>query len=291
MSNFITGGAGFIGSHLVNKIGGEVYDNYSVTNAKYYSGAEKRDIRDFLTLRNAMRTHDMVWHLAASGDIAVGMKNTMQDLENNTVGTRNVLETMRLNGIRKIVFSSSATFYGEQEGLMNEEQKPSVISLYGASKVAGEQLISAYSHLFGINAWIFRFGNVVGGRMGRGVIYDFINKLKKNPESLDIIGDGKQEKPYFLVEDCIDGLICGTRFPPDTYNLAPMTYTTVDDIAYIVAEEMGLKNVKLVHSPNPPWDVKIVKLDSTKIQNLGWKPSHTSEEAVRIATKRLLKEV
>jgi UDP-glucose 4-epimerase len=196
---------------------------------------------------------------------------------------------MRVNGIKKIVFSSSATFYGNQEGLMTEEQKPATISLYGASKVAGEQLISAYSHLFGISAWIFRFGNVIGGRMGRGVIYDFINKLKKNPEELEIIGDGKQTKPYFLVEDCIDGMICGIRFTPDTYNLAPMTYTTVDEIAYIVIEEMGLGNVKLVHTSSPKWDAAIVRLDSTKIQKLGWQPSHTSEEAVRIATRRLLK--
>ena len=288
MSNFITGGAGFIAGFLTERIGGEVYDNYSVPNANYYNGAEKRDIRDFVTLKNAMKRHDMVWHLAASGDIAVGMKNTMQDLENNTIGTRNVLEAMRFNGIKKIVFSSSATFYGEQEGLMTEEQKPATISLYGASKVAGEQLISAYSHLFGINAWIFRFGNVVGGKMGRGVIYDFINKLKNNAEELEIIGDGKQTKPYFLVEDCIDGMICGTKYPPSTYNLAPMTYTTVDEIAYIVAEEMGINDYKLVYSPSPKYDAPVVKLDSTKIQRLGWKPSHTSSEAVRIAARRLL---
>jgi UDP-glucose 4-epimerase len=288
MSNFCTGSAGFIGSHLVQKIGGEVYDNYSVPNSILTSGAEKRDILDFQKLKSAMRTHDMVWHLAASGDISVGMKNTLQDLNNNTLGTRNVLEAMRLNGIKKIVFSSSATFYGNQEGLMTEENKPAAISLYGASKVAGEQLISAYSHLFGINAWIFRFGNVIGGRMGRGVIYDFINKLKKNPEELEIIGDGKQTKPYFLVEDCIDGMICGTRFPPDTYNLAPMTYTTVDEIAYIVADEMGIKNVKLIHTESPKYDAPVVRLDSTKIQKLGWQPSHTSSEAVMIATRRLL---
>lgn len=288
MSNFITGGAGFIASHLVERIGGEVYDNYSAPNAIFNHHSEKRDIRDSVILKNAMRTHDMVWHLAASGDIAVGMKNTMQDLENNVVGTRNVLEAMRLNGIKKIVFSSSATYYGNQEGLMAEDDRPAAISLYGASKVAGEQLISAYSHLFGINAWIFRFGNVIGGRMGRGVIYDFINKLRTNSKELEIIGDGQQTKPYFLVEDCIDGMICGTKFLPDTYNLAPMTYTTVDEIAYIVAEEMGIKNVKLVHTDSPKYDAPVVRLDSTKIQKLGWKPSYTSDEAIRIASRRLL---
>ena len=289
MSNFITGGCGFVGSYLTRRIGGTVYDNLSVPNAVM---PKKRgweaDIRDMNTLVIAMNGHSVVWHLAASGDIAVGMKDTAQDLNNNTVGTRNVLEAMRLNGISKIVFSSSATYYGNQEGMMKEDMPPAAISLYGASKVAGEALIKAYSHLFGIQAWVFRFGNVVGGSMGRGVIYDFINKLKKNPHRLEIIGDGKQEKPYFLVEDCVDGMICGLKYPPDTYNLAPMTFTIVDDIAKIVIEEMGLHNVKLIHTEKPKWDVPIVKLNSDKIQKLGWKPSHTSDEAVRIATRRLL---
>ena len=127
--------------------------------------------------------------------------------------------------------------------------------------------------------------------MGHGVIYDFIRKLMKDSKKLEIVGDGKQLRPFFLVEDCIDGMICGTKYPADTYNLAPMDYITVDEIAYIVAEEMGINNIKLVHSDNRKYDVPVVKLDTAKIQRLGWKPSHTSEEAVRIATKRLLKEV
>jgi UDP-glucose 4-epimerase len=235
-----------------------------------------------------MKGHDMVWHLAASGDIKAGIEETNIDLKNNTVGTYNVLEAMRLNGIKKIVFSSSATYYGEQSGLMKEDAPPSPISLYGASKVAAEAFINAYVHLFHFEAWIYRFGNVIGGRMGHGVIYDFIHKLRRNPKELEIWGDGQQEKPYFLVEDCIEGMICGLNNKPDTYNLAPMTYTTVDEIAQIVIEEMGLKDVKLVHTPKPIWDAPIVRLDSTKIQKLGWKPSHTSSEAVRIATRRLL---
>jgi len=288
MSNFVDGGAGFIAGHLLERIGGESYDNYSVPNAIRYSGAEVRDILDFPKLVMAMRTHDWVWHLAASGDISVGMKDTTKDLNNNCVGTRNVLEAMRINKVQNIVFSSSATYYGEQAGLMTEEQKPLTISPYGASKVYGEQIINVYSHLFGIKAWVYRFGNVIGGGMGRGVIYDFINKFKENPKELHIIGDGKQEKPYFLVEDCIDGMICGTKYPPSTYNLAPMSYTTVDEIAYIVAEEMGINDYKLIYSPSPKYDAPIVKLDSTKIQRLGWQPSHTSSEAVRIACRRLL---
>jgi UDP-glucose 4-epimerase len=289
MSNFISGGSGFIGSHLARRIGGTIYDNYSVPNAKKENREDLGyDIKDFLILKNKMVGHDMIWHLAASGDIAIGMRNTRKDLDNNTFGTYNVLESMRLNKIDKIVFSSSATYYGKQAGLMTEEDKPAAISLYGASKVAGEQLISAYSNLFGIKGWIFRFGNVVGGGMGHGVIYDFINKLKKNPKELEVWGDGQQEKPYFLVDDCIEGMLCAVQYPPNTYNLAPMTYTKVDEIAYIVAEEMGITGIKLVHTPSPVWDAPIVQLDSSKIQRLGWKPQYTSDEAVRIATQRLL---
>jgi len=291
VSNFITGNAGFIGSWLEQRIGGQGYDNYSVPNARIANGNDRQDICDFPTLFNAMRTHEWVWHLAASGDIALGMKDTMKDFNNNTVGTKNVLEAMRINGIKKLVFSSSATYYGDQAGLMNEEQKSKAISFYGASKIACEAYIQAYHSLFGIEAWVYRFGNVVGGRMGHGVIYDFIRKLMKDSKKLEIVGDGKQLRPFFLVEDCIDGMICGTKYPADTYNLAPMDYITVDEIAYIVAEEMGINNIKLVHSENKKYDVPVVKLDTAKIQRLGWKPSHTSEEAVRIATKRLLKEV
>ena len=291
MSNLILGSAGFIGSHLLERIGGEGYDNYSVPNAKLYNGFQKQDILDFPTLNQAMRTHDMVWHLAASSDIAVGNKITNTDLQNNTVGTYNVLEAMRINKVSKLVFSSSATYYGNRIDECVETISPSPTSLYGASKVAGEALISAYSNLFGIKAWVFRFGNVVGGRMGHGILYDLIKKLRENPKELKIIGDGSQIRPFFLVEDCIDGMLCATKYPPSTYNLAPDTTSVVDEVVQIVIEEMGLMDVKITHLPKPVYDVPVVKINTDKIQILGWKSKHTSDEAVRIATRRLLKEV
>lgn len=289
MKIFVTGGAGFIGSHLVKRIGGTVYDNFSVVNAVAPDGKYwKADIRDIDVLRNAMQGHDVVYHLAASGDIAVGSKITDTDLKNNTVGTYNVLEAMRLNGISKLIFSSSATYYGKQAGEWVESMPPMATSLYGASKVAGEALISAFSNLFGIQAWIYRFGNVVGGGMGHGVLYDFIKKLNKNPKELVIVGDGKQERPYFLVEDCIDGMLCGLQYPPNTYNLAPTTFTIVDNVAQMVIEEMGLSNVKMIHTPTPEYDAPTVRLNTRKIQNIGWKPTHTSDEAARIAIRAIL---
>jgi UDP-glucose 4-epimerase len=291
--NFITGGAGFIGSHLYKRIGGAVYDNLSAPNAEMPNGRGFGfDVKSLDNLVRSMNGVDTVWHLAASSDIAVGNKFTDTDLKNNTIGTYNVLESMRLNGISKLVFSSSATYYGKQPGPWVETMPPAPTSLYGASKVAGEALISAYASLFGIKAWVFRFGNVVGGRMGHGVLFDFINKLKAipkdQPKELTIIGDGNQERPFFLVEDCIDGMIAALQYPPDTYNLGPTDYTTINELAQIVIEEMGLKNVKITHSPATVWDVPIVTLNTAKIQELGWKPSHTSDEAARIAVQRLL---
>lgn len=291
--NIITGGCGFIGSHLLNKIGGVAYDNFSAINAKVPKKYDyiQADILEIDKLKSVMRRYDVIWHLAASSDIAVGNKVTDTDLKNNTVGTYNVIEAMRQCGARKIIFSSSATYYGKQDLDCVETMPPKPFSLYGASKVGGEALISAYANLFNIQAWIFRFGNVIGGSMGHGVIYDFIKKLSANPETLEIIGDGKQERPYFLVEDCIDGMITGTNYLPGTYNLAPNTYTTVEKVAQIVTEEMGLKNVEIVYSDSPAWDVPTVRLNTDKIQNRGWKPTHTSDEAVRIATRRLLNDI
>ncbi len=289
--NFITGGCGFIASHLVERIGGKVYDNLSVINAQLpEKDFTQADLLDPDVLRLSMEGCDTVWHLAASSDIAIGNKITDTDLKNNTIGTYNVLEAMKVNGIKKIVFSSSATVYGDCDYVVSEEDPFKPNSLYGASKVACEALINAYSNLFGIQAWIFRFGNVIGGRMGHGVLYDFIKKLRANPKELEIIGDGTQERPFFLVEDCIDGMLCGLNYPPNVYNLAPTTRTTINTVARIVIDEMKLSGVNITHAPCNVWDVKEVQLDTWKIHELGWYPKHTSDEAVRIAVRRLLEE-
>lgn len=288
MNNFITGAAGFIAGTLIKKIGGTCYDNFLVPNAiePKCNQVYKADVLDYKTLSNAMKGHNIVWHLAASSE--VGNPKTDVDLQNNIIGTYNVLEAMRENGISQLVFSSSATYYGSQCCDCYEMMSSSPTSLYGASKVSAEALISAYSNLYGIQAWVFRFGNVVGGNMGHGVIYDFIKKLRDNPKQLDIIGNGKQERPFFLVEDCIDGMLCALKNPPDTYNLAPIDTINVDGIAKIVMEEMKLSNVKIKYTNSPLWDVPSVKLDISKIKGLGWKPKCNSKEAVRIATRRLL---
>jgi UDP-glucose 4-epimerase len=309
---FVTGGSGFIGSHLVDKLIKEgnqvtVYDNLVSGKRKdieHLIGKPgfcfiEADLLDVNTLNESMKDHEIIWHLGANTDIPTGNKVTDLDLNNCTVATRNVLEGMRLHGIKKLLFASSATVYGDmQTALLAENMGPLLpISLYGAGKLACEGLISAYCHLFNMQAWIFRFANVVGGGMGHGVIYDFIQKLKKNPGELEILGDGKQQKPYFLVEDCIDGMVCAFRKADsqyDVYNLGCDSFSTVDNVGQIVIEEMGLKNVRIKYTGGKrgwPGDVPVVRFNPQKMGKWGWKARHTSDEAVRIAARRIIEGI
>lgn len=311
--DFITGGAGFIGSHLVERLLAEdsrhitVYDNLVSGRrkniARHLNNGRLRfvqaDLLDYDTLCQEMAGHDIVWHLGANTDIPGGNKVTDLDLKNCTAATRNVLEAMRANDIKKIIFSSTSCVYGDAPPVsLCETYGPLLpISLYGSAKLACEALISAYSHLFDIRALMFRFGNVVGARMGHGVIYDFIVKLRKNPRELEILGDGKQEKPFFLVEDCIDGMLHAFKHASaqyDIYNLGAENFTNVTRIGEIVAGETGLKNVKFRYTGGKrgwPGDVPVVHLSIEKIKALGWRPGCSSDEAVRVATRRLLETI
>lgn len=307
--HFITGGAGFIGSHLADKLMGEdnkvtAYDSLVSgrrENIEHHQGKAnfqfiQADLLDFDTLKEAMKGHEIIWHLGANTDIPSGNRITNLDLENCTIATRNVLEAMRANRIDKILFASSSCVYGDAPPIpLSETFGPLLpISLYGAGKLASEGLVSAYCHLFGIKAWIFRFANVVGSRMGHGVIYDFIQKLKRNPNELEIFGDGHQEKPFFLIEDCIEGMLCAfqnSNSQYDVYNLGCESFTKITTAARIVVEEMKLKDVKFKYTGGRrgwPGDVPVVHLNIEKIGKLGWSTRHTSDEAVRIAANRLI---
>jgi UDP-glucose 4-epimerase len=309
---FVTGGAGFIGSHLVERLLTEgksvtVYDNllsgkkdnmsrFINNNGLTFINA---DLLDSTLLTQSMKDHEVICHLGANTDIVKGNRIIDLDLKNGTTATLNVLEAMRGNGIDKILFSSSACVYGDgSPGALPETFGPLLpINLYGASKLACEGITSSYSHLFGIKAWIFRFANVVGDRMGHGVIYDFIQKLKENPSELEILGDGKQEKPFFMVEDCVDGMLCAFQKSSsqcDIYNLGTESFTTVTRIAQIVTEEMKLDNVKFKYTGGKrgwPGDAPVIHFDVKKMKNLGWRAKHSSDEAVRIAAQQLLREL
>ena len=306
---FVTGGAGFIGSHLVDRLLSEgdfvtVYDNLvsgRKENIGHHFGKEnfrflEADLMNFDTLKEAMKDHEIIWHLGANTNIIQGNKITDLDLKNCTVATHNVLESVRQNGIKKILFTSTSAVYGEIEKMPTSEEDGPIlpISLYGAGKLACEGLISAYCHLFDMQAWMFRFGNVLGSRMSRGVIFDFIRKFRQNPKELEILGDGSQDKNYFLVEDCIDGMLCAFHNSPkqcDVFNLGSETNVNVSTIATIVVEEMGLKDIRFRYTGGKrgwPGDVPIVHFNLGKIAKLGWEPKHSSEEAVRLAARRLL---
>ncbi|MEM0358665.1 MAG: NAD-dependent epimerase/dehydratase family protein [Candidatus Hadarchaeales archaeon] len=308
MKVLVTGGAGFIGSHLVDKLLKEghevtVYDNlswgkeeflkehYGEKNFRFLKG----DLLDSSSLRKAVKGQEFIHHLAANPDIRKGAEETELDLKQNVLTTFNLLEAMRACGVKQIAFSSSSTVYGEARTLPTPEDYGPLlpISLYGASKLAAEGLISAYCHTFGFRAWIFRFANIVGPRQTHGVIVDFIEKLRKNPEELEILGDGNQNKSYLWVEDCVEAMLLAVERStenPAIFNLGNTDRTTVRRVAEIVCEEMGLQPRFRFTGGRRGWvgDVPEMLLDITKICSLGWRPRYSSEEAVKRTVRVLL---
>ncbi len=310
MRYFVTGGAGFIGSHLVKEllIRGEVtvYDNLSLGRTKYVEEFTSNNRFRFIEgdLLNSektfqeMKNHDVVFHLAANSDISKGIMQPETDLEQGTIATFNVLEAMRKNNIKKIVFSSSSAVYGEHEKKVISENSGPLLptSLYGASKLACEGLIAAYCHSYDFQAWILRFANIIGSHATHGVVYDFINKLKKNPNKLIILGNGKQSKPYVEVHDCVAGILFvyeNSNAKINYYNLCCTGGTSVNEIAKIIMNEMELKETKLEYKGGKRgWkgDIPHVRLSPSKINKLGWKAKFSSNDAVRQGVKEILLE-
>jgi UDP-glucose 4-epimerase len=309
MKAFVTGGAGFIGSHLVDSLIKQghtvtVYDNLSSGNTKFISQHLKQDTCRFIEadllafkkVEKEIAGHDTVFHLAANPHVRLGEIHTDLDMNQGVVATYNVLEAMRRHAIKKIVFSSSSVVYGETtEPSLPETYGPTLpISMYGAGKLGAEGLISAFCGTFDFQAWMYRFANIVGQRGTHGVIVDFIEKLKKNPKELEILGDGKQCKPYLYVSDCVEGILFGYSSAHDRmnlFNLSCDTTTTVTRIAEMVTEEMELHNVSFKYTGGiRGWkgDVPRFQLDAHKINKLGWKASYTSDEAVRKAIRDAL---
>ncbi len=311
---FITGGAGFIGSHIVDWL---IKDGYEVTVFDNLSNGKKEfinshfsnpkfsffelDITNFDELLKRMEGHDLIWHLAANTDIIGGVEKPSRDLRDCVIGTFNVLEAMRKLNIKNILFSSTGAVYGDLclEIATSESGGPLLpVSTYAAGKIGSEAFVSAYSHLYGIRALIFRFGNVIGARMTHGVIYDFIKKLDLNHNELLIRGDGYQEKNYFLVEECIDGMawafrniVLTDKYPCDVFNLGTDTITRVTKIAEIVKEEMGYDNAEIIIEGTErawPGDQPKVHITVNKIRDLGWASRFKSDYAVKIATQRML---
>ena len=261
--HLVTGGAGFIGSHLVDAlvsrgINVRVFDNFSSGREEFLSHHQgtgnvevvRGDLLNIDEVESAMSGIEMVHHLAANPDIRLGTEVTDTDLKQGTLATYNVLESMRKVGVNKISFSSSSAIYGEAEEMPTPETYGPVmpISLYGASKLGSEALITAWAGTFGANAWIHRFANIVGPRGTHGVIFDFIHKLKRDPSRLEVLGNGMQEKSYMSAEDCVRAMVHLVDFCVDNvslYNLGTGDTCSVRRIAEIVVEESGLEGVSI----------------------------------------------
>ncbi len=308
MHALVTGGAGFIGSHLVDALIAQnhtvtVFDNLSSGTTDFiqhhFQNKNFRfilaDLIDQQAITDAVKEHDIVFHIAANPDVRRGAEQP-DIAKTDILATYNLLEAMRTHNVRQIVFSSSSTIYGETPPIpLKEEYGPLFpISVYGAAKLAAEGLISSFCHTFDMQGWIFRFANVVGERGTHGVIVDFINKLRQNPQELEILGDGKQKKPYLYVKDCVDGILFGYthgKDPLNYFNLGCETATEVTTIGEIVVDELGLSNVDFNYTGGKRgWkgDVPQFQFDIQKIKKLGWEPQYESDDVVRKATRDLL---
>jgi UDP-glucose 4-epimerase len=299
----VTGAAGFIASNLIPRLlarGDEVAgaDNFFLGKRAYVAKHphftfHKLDLLDLDKVVALVRDFkpDRVWHLAANSDISFGTKYTDFDLKGGTLVTYNVLEAMRRADVKEIVFSSSGAVYGEPAVMPTPEDYGPIlpISLYAASKVACETLITAFAHNYDLTAWIFRFGNIVGPNPTHGVIHDFVLRLREERTKLVVLGDGTQAKPYVYVEDTLDGMefgVANARDHVNVYNLAVEDQTSVREITDWTIEAMGIDRAKIdVQYGDSPrgWrgDVPQVKLDTRRMQALGWLPKLSSHEAVR----------
>ncbi len=311
MRSFVIGGAGFIGSHLVDRLVERgpvtVYDDMSVGKREFIgthlaSGQARLVVGNALdlpALTAAMQGHDVAFHLAANPEARWGLERTRLDLEQGTIATYDALEAARLNGVKKFVFSSSGTVYGNvSEACAEGDLGHLPISLYGASKFAGEAMVSAFVECFGVEGFICRFGNVVGPRGTHGAILDFCKKLQATPARLEVLGNGRQAKPYLHVTDCVAGLLFvldhAKGEKPAIYNLAPPDATSVTRIAELCVAASPNKSAKIEYGTDPqgwPGDVPRSLIKPDKLAALGFRVRHTSDEAVKLAVAEVAREV
>lgn len=304
----VTGCAGFIGSSLVDRLlslGHSVIgvDNFSTGHINFLSAAlanekfelKSVDLLDFDALSNAFKGGRFVYHLAANADVRFGTLHPRRDLEQNTIATFNVLESMRLNGISKLAFSSTGSVYGEAPVIPTPENGPFPVqtSLYGASKAACEGLISAYCEGFGFQSWIFRFVSILGERYTHGHIFDFYRKLQNDPAYLAVLGNGKQRKSYLYIEDCIDAIMLAVVKADERvniFNLGVDGYVEVNDSIGWICNELGVSPQLEYSGGDRGWigDNPFIFLDTKKIQALGWRPKFDIEQGV-IRTVQYLK--
>jgi UDP-glucose 4-epimerase len=305
----VTGCAGFIGSTLTDRLlaDGHVVvgiDNFSTGQLRFLEGAlsnpkfslVQADLLDFDNLKLHFKGAEVVFHLAANADVRFGTEHPRKDLEQNTIATYNVLESMRYNGIKRIIFSSTGSVYGEAPVVPTPENGPFPIqtSLYGASKAACEGLISAYCEGFGFQSWIFRFVSILGERYTHGHVFDFYRQLKSDSSCLSVLGNGKQRKSYLYVQDCIDAILLAMDESADNvniFNLGVDGYCEVNDSIGWICQELKIMPLLKYSGGNRGWigDNPFIFLDTQKINSLGWRPKVSIEEGV-IKTVEYLRE-
>ena len=304
----VTGGAGFIGSHVAEDLlneGWEVVllDNFRTGRREFIQDIEKNPSLKVHSID--LLTHDKLsdffsdcqrtYHLAANADVRFGPSQPERDLEQNTIVTHRVLEASRVSGVKEFIFSSTGSVYGDSKIIPTPEDAPFPIqtSLYGASKLAGEGLVQAYSEAFGIKSWIFRFVSILGPRYSHGHVYDFCKQLRVNPHKLKVLGNGSQKKSYLHVKDCVEAIKCALKESTSglqIFNLGTEEYCEVKDSIDWICDELGLSPEIDFGTGNQGWigDNPFIFLKTEKIRRLGWKPRIKVEEGVRSTIRYLM---
>jgi len=317
MNTLITGGCGFIGSHILDRL--IKLDNYIIVIDDLSSGNLRYinkyiDDRSLLFIKADLKVYshkwvkafkdiELVFHYAANPEVRVSVTEPKIHFNENILSTFNVLEACRKYDVKYFIFASSSTVYGDSRVIPTPEDYHPLepISIYGASKLAAENLIITYSKLYGIRSLIIRYANIIGPRSNHGVIIDFINKLKKDPYKLEILGDGRQKKSYLYISDAVDATIHLVNIFKESskeyeiYNVGSRDWITVNEIADIITNEMNLKGVKYIYKSSTkdgrgwPGDVKFMLLDTKKLESTGWRPRLNSRESVIKTVRDILK--
>jgi UDP-glucose 4-epimerase len=298
----VTGGGGFIGSNLADRLvarGVEVVivDDFRTGRREFIADALRSplvklvegDVLDMGTLEAAFSGCDWVFHLQANADVRHGLEHPRHDLEQNTIATSHVLEAMRNTGVTQIAFSSTGSVYGEPVVFPTPEDAPFPVqtSLYAASKLAGEGLIAAYATGYDFTGLILRFVSILGERYTHGHVFDFFRALQQDPKRLRVLGDGRQEKSYLYIEDCIEAILtAAARHDGDPgahiYNLGTDETVVVDESIAIIAERLGVAPALEHTGGRRGWtgDSPLIRLDTSRMRSLGWEPSLTIREAI-----------
>src|SRR5262245_30732915 len=303
----LTGAAGFIGSTLADRLladGHDVvgFDDFSTGQAEFLADACRHprfrlvhgDVLDPAALRPAMDGCDAVFHLAANADVRSGLQHPRRDLERNVLATSNVLEVMRAAGVSRIAFTSSGAVYGDAAVVPTPEDAPFPVqtSLYGASKLACEGLISAYSEGYGVQAWIFRLVSALGERYSHGHVFDFYRLLRSRPDEIEVLGDGRQRKAYVYVQDCVAAMALAVQRARERLTIVNVGGTgtcTVDESLGWICELMGVEPRRRYTGGDRGWagDSPHVSLDTRRLQALGWAPALEARESVRRTVRYL----